>query len=84
MYWVWDWPTAPDVDPNVPDGKQELYTTCMDIDIVAGDGISDMASSEFIAGQDLNSATVSSELNQLNTPTAVLAPFELPNSQLNG
>src|SRR5277367_3063736 len=54
LYWVWDWPTAPGVDPNVPNGKQELYITCMDVDIVSRDGISDMASSGFIAGQDLN------------------------------
>ena len=62
LYWVWDWPTAPGVCQNVPNGKQELYTTCMDVDIVFGDGISDMANSGFIAGQDLNSAAVSSEL----------------------
>jgi hypothetical protein len=33
LYWVWDWPTAPGIDPNLPDGKQESYTTCMDITI---------------------------------------------------
>jgi hypothetical protein len=42
----------------------------MDVDIYLGDGISDIASSGFIAGQDLNSAAVSSELAQLNNPTA--------------
>ncbi|KAH0543541.1 hypothetical protein FGG08_002102 [Glutinoglossum americanum] len=36
IYWVWDWPTASGVDPNLPNGKTEIYTTCMDIDIVAG------------------------------------------------
>ena len=75
-----DWPTAPGVDPNLPNGKQELYTTCVDVDIVPAVGISDMASSGFIAGQDLNSAAVSSELAQLNNPTAVPAPSESPNS----
>ena len=70
-----DWPTAPGVDPNLPNGKQELYTTCMDVDI---DGTSDMASSGFIASQDLNSAAVSSELAQLNNPTVVPAPLEPP------
>ena len=38
LYWVWDWPTEPGVDPNLPKGKAELYTTCMDIDIVAKPG----------------------------------------------
>ena len=33
LYWVWDWPTMPGVDPNLPNGKAEIYTTCMDIDI---------------------------------------------------
>ena len=33
LYWVWDWPTEPGVDPNLPKGKAEIYTTCMDVDI---------------------------------------------------
>lgn len=35
LYWVWDWPTAPGVDPGLPKGKPEIYTTCMDIDIAS-------------------------------------------------
>ena len=68
------------VGPNIPNGKQGLYTTCMDVDTDFGDGISEMANSRFIAGQDLNSAAVSSELAQLNDPTAVPPPPELVNS----
>lgn len=33
LYWVWDWPTTGGIDPNLPNGKQETYTTCMDITI---------------------------------------------------
>lgn len=33
LYWVWDWPTASGT-PGVPTEKPEIYTTCMDIDIV--------------------------------------------------
>lgn len=33
LYWVWDWATLPNIDPGLPDGKVETYTTCMDIDI---------------------------------------------------
>ncbi|KAI9784199.1 MAG: hypothetical protein M1816_001021 [Peltula sp. TS41687] len=33
LYWVWDWPTAPNVDPGLPKGKAETYTTCMDIEV---------------------------------------------------
>jgi hypothetical protein len=35
LYWVWQWPTAPG-SPRLPDGKDEYYTTCSDVDIVAG------------------------------------------------
>lgn len=33
LYWVWSWPTKAGVDPGLPNGKAEIYTTCMDIDI---------------------------------------------------
>lgn len=56
----------------------------MDINIVSGDGILDIASSGFIAGQNLNNTTISLELAQLNNPTAVLVPLELPGSQMGG
>jgi len=32
LYWVWNWPTAVGT-PGQPQGKNEVYTTCMDIDI---------------------------------------------------
>lgn len=35
IYWVWQWPTAPGLDPELPDGKDEYYTTCSDFDIVS-------------------------------------------------
>lgn len=35
IYWVWQWPTEPGT-PGLPDGKDEYYTTCSDLDIVAG------------------------------------------------
>lgn len=34
LYWVWQWPTAPGNDPNYPRGRDEYYTSCMDVDIV--------------------------------------------------
>lgn len=33
LYWVWDWPTAPGT-PGFPNGKDEIYTTCIDVNIV--------------------------------------------------
>ncbi|KAJ6440928.1 Histone H2B [Purpureocillium lavendulum] len=53
LYWVWDWPSAPS---NVlPDGKPEIYTTCIDIEIgtVPEGGQGRM---NFLDGQDLNTA----------------------------
>ena len=35
MYWVWQWPTAPGQDPNLLGGKDEYYTSCLDVDIVS-------------------------------------------------
>ncbi|KAI9885580.1 MAG: 3-hydroxy-3-methylglutaryl-coenzyme A (HMG-CoA) reductase isozyme [Watsoniomyces obsoletus] len=35
LYWVWDWSTAPNVDPGLPKGKAEIYTTCMDVEVTA-------------------------------------------------
>jgi hypothetical protein len=77
LYWVWDWPTAPG-SPGLPDGKQELYTTCMDVDIIASSGDSSQTTSGFIVGQDLNYAAIPSEFAELNNPTAVAAPSEPP------
>ncbi|KAJ4333094.1 hypothetical protein N0V95_009509 [Ascochyta clinopodiicola] len=33
MYWVWQWPTAPRKDPNYPNGRDEYYTTCLEVDL---------------------------------------------------
>lgn len=35
VYWVWQWPTAPNIDCNTPAGKDEYYTSCADFDVVA-------------------------------------------------
>jgi hypothetical protein len=40
LYWVWQWVNAPNVDTNLPNGKDEYYTSCIDVDI---DGASDLA-----------------------------------------
>lgn len=37
FYWVWQWNTAPNVDPGLPDGKDQYYTTCMDVDVTSAD-----------------------------------------------
>lgn len=38
LYWVWQWNTAPGgVDPGLPTGKDEYYTTCIDVDVASAD-----------------------------------------------
>ncbi|OOQ83008.1 hypothetical protein PEBR_38268 [Penicillium brasilianum] len=67
LYWVWDWPTLPGVDPTYPHGKTEIYTTCMDVNVVASTSqqkgnIQD----EYATGQDLNKAAIPSEFDNLD------------------
>jgi len=31
LYWIWAWPTQPGMDPTYPDGKDEFYTSCVDV-----------------------------------------------------
>ncbi|KAH8723789.1 hypothetical protein GQ44DRAFT_709598 [Phaeosphaeriaceae sp. PMI808] len=36
LYWVWQWNTAPGgVDPGYPKGKDEYYSTCIDVDVAS-------------------------------------------------
>ncbi|KAK2609316.1 hypothetical protein QQS21_002097 [Conoideocrella luteorostrata] len=57
LYWVWDWPSAP--SNNLPGGKLEIYTSCMDIIMRPGDNQSGI---NFIDGQDLNLAGIKEQL----------------------
>ncbi|KAH6667272.1 hypothetical protein B0J14DRAFT_677149 [Halenospora varia] len=60
LYWIWDWPTAIGT-VGQPNGLLEIYTTCIDINLVEGVGTSEEIVN-FSEGQDLNSAAISSEL----------------------
>jgi hypothetical protein len=36
FYWVWQWTTAPGgIDPSYPNGKDEYYSTCIDVDVTS-------------------------------------------------
>ncbi|KAF2029502.1 hypothetical protein EK21DRAFT_101119 [Setomelanomma holmii] len=38
LYWVWQWPTkAGNVDPSYPNGKDEYYSTCIDVDVASAE-----------------------------------------------
>jgi hypothetical protein len=62
MYWVWQWPTQPGTE-GLPDGKDEIYTSCMDLNIVANDGI-------------LKSAVGGADLGAFQDPTPALPDFK--------
>jgi len=73
LYWVWDWPTMPGTE-GLAEGKQEIYTTCMDVDIVSEGASavqSEAAASSFVEGQDINNAAISSVFEDITNPTAV-------------
>ncbi|OCT50298.1 hypothetical protein CLCR_06751 [Cladophialophora carrionii] len=72
LYWVWDWPTMPGT-PGFPNGKQEIYTTCMDIDIVGDSGIVPVSKAQvnFAQGQPYDLAAVPDQMSDIANPTAV-------------
>jgi hypothetical protein len=37
FYWVWQWNTAPGIDPGLPKGKDEYYSTCIDVDVASSE-----------------------------------------------
>ncbi|KAF2110937.1 hypothetical protein BDV96DRAFT_473328, partial [Lophiotrema nucula] len=58
LYWVWQWPSKAG-SPNYPKGKDEYYSTCIDVD-VADTFKADLGRLEFPLGQqDANSKAVS-------------------------
>ena len=66
LYWVWDWPTLPGKDPSTPDGKQELYTTCMDVDITGSDGQGKAnVQAKYDESQSLNTASIPEQFDEI-------------------
>jgi hypothetical protein len=35
LYWVWQWPTLPGKNDGLPNGKDEYYSTCIDVDVAS-------------------------------------------------
>ncbi|KAF4446076.1 hypothetical protein FALBO_17111 [Fusarium albosuccineum] len=57
IYWVWDFSTPP--SPDIPNGKAEFYTSCLDIKL-AGEPRNYNVS--FVKGQDINFAGIETQL----------------------
>jgi hypothetical protein len=69
LYWVWDWPTAAGVDPTYPNGKAEIYTTCMDVDVVTQ--VNRQATTDnYDTDQDLNNAAIPTQFDALGRPVS--------------
>ncbi|KAJ5492652.1 hypothetical protein N7539_001398 [Penicillium diatomitis] len=79
LYWVWDWPTLPGKDPTYPKGKAEIYTTCMDVEVVAhSPHVLASASEGYVANQDLNYAAIPSQfthLDDVSSSSATTSPL---------
>ncbi|KAL2857127.1 hypothetical protein BJY01DRAFT_242521 [Aspergillus pseudoustus] len=65
IYWVWDWPTEAGVDPNLPNGKQEIYTTCMDVDVGAASVHQSRVAVAYDHDQSLNRASMPDQFAEI-------------------
>lgn len=71
LYWVWDWPTAPGHDPTYPLGKAEIYTTCMDVEVIKAEPARVASQFNYDTGQDLNYAAIPSQFAALANKTDI-------------
>ena len=78
LYWVWHWSTAPGA-PGVPNGKTEIYTTCMDIDVQGA--AANKAAVQFTQGQPVDRAAVPGQLSAIQAGKPMIAPTALPSSE---
>lgn len=72
VYWVWDWQTVGGVDPNLSAGKDEYYTTCNDLEIVAS--VPEAPLSNFLMQQDPQTKAVTDYMSRsalINSPRAL-------------
>ena len=65
LYWVWDWPTLPGDDPSIPDGKPEIYTTCMDVDVTDSAETNMRVQSGYKEGQPLDKAAIPEQFAEM-------------------
>jgi len=66
LYWVWDFTKLTEVDPSY----LELYTSCMDVEVVAGDESSDPSSSSSAGSSSTGTASISSTATGTTTASA--------------
>lgn len=82
VYWVWQWPSLPNMNPNGPLGKDEMYTTCSDVQIVTDESIVKQAvSGKVLPGQDPRTVAVKNYQERIaNVTLPSNSAFYGPNS----
>ena len=88
LYWVWNWPTAPGT-PGVPNGKEEIYTSCMDIDITGSNAPAPDKAAVKISQENIGEAGVPNQLSAIqahspfNAPTSIVGKVSGDSPQTN-
>ncbi|KAF7588912.1 hypothetical protein BBP40_005027 [Aspergillus hancockii] len=80
LYWVWDWPTEP--GPTAPQGLSEIYTSCMDVDMLASSGTQLQVAANYTQDQSLNRAAIPSQFEEIFGSGA--SPGSAPSSSIAG
>ncbi|QDS70200.1 hypothetical protein FKW77_006621 [Venturia effusa] len=85
VYWVWQWPTLASMNPNGPLGKDEMYTTCSDVQIVNdASTINQAVSGKVLEGQDPRKEAVKNFQERIANVTLPANPaFYGPNSNFS-
>ncbi|OSS52840.1 hypothetical protein B5807_02446 [Epicoccum nigrum] len=69
LYWVWQWNTAKGTEGQ-PTGKDQYYTTCIDVDVTSADqALSASAESKYALGQQ---DAMSEAVKDFNSRTAII------------
>jgi hypothetical protein len=90
LYWIWQWPTAAKKDPGLPNGRDEYYVSCTDIEVVLN--LRSTPAQHVLIQQDTLSAAVLNFESRLastgdplalySTTTVVYEPVKLTNSSV--
>jgi hypothetical protein len=72
VYWVWQWNTvAGSVDPSYPNGKDEYYSTCIDVDVSPKDvALTADAEVQFDLGPQQDAMTIA--VSDFSSRTAIM------------
>lgn len=78
LYWVWTWPTEPGVDPGLPKGKAEIYTTCMDVDVKGSKASRSLEARADPGPADIGNMAIPAQVKELISPSPAAQPAAAP------